>query len=250
MMSESTPTGEPPELANRLVVITGVGQRGQVGEAIARAFAERGAEVALMDVAEEAVRERARELREAGFVATAHAGDLRDAIGAEAQANEILAAHPNAGGKVYALINAAGGFAVTGPLDESDPSSWRHQFTISADTAYAATRAFLPALRAGRGSVVFFASAAALAGSDVGAVAAYTGAKSAVVALMRSVAQAEREHGVRANAVAPTAIRTASNVADMGESENYVSRESVADVLLFLCSDAARNVSGEVIRLA
>ena len=84
----------------------------------------------------------------------------------------------------------------------------------------------------------------------MGGIAAYAGAKSAVLALMRSVAQDERSHGVRANAVAPTAIRTASNIDDMGDKDSYVDRESVADVLLFLCSHAARNVNGQVVELA
>ncbi len=235
---------------NQLVVITGVGRPGQAGEAIARAFCEAGAHVALLDVSEEQVRARADELRALGFVATAHAGDLSDAVRAEAIAREVLAAHPSANGAVHALINAAGGFGMTGPLDTSDPAGWRKQFTISADTAYAATRAFLPALRAARGSVVYFASAAALPGGSTAGIAAYAAAKSAVLALMQSVAHAEAEHGVRANAVAPTAIRTASNVDSMGDKDSYVERESVADVLLFLCGRAARNVTGQVLRLA
>lgn len=233
-----------------LIVITGVGRAGQAGETIARAFCQAGAAVALLDVSEEQVTARAAELRAAGFVATAHAGDLSDAATAERLAQAVLAAHPSANGRVHALVNAAGGFGLTGALDTSDPAGWRRQFTISTDTAYAATRAFLPALRAARGSIVYFASAAALPGGSTGGIAAYAAAKSAVLALMQSVAEAEADHGVRANAVAPTAIRTALNLGSMGDRNRYVDRESVADVVLFLCSRAARNVSGQVLRLA
>ena len=67
---------------------------------------------------------------------------------------------------------------------------------------------------------------------------------------MRTVALDEKAHGVRANAVAPTAIRTATNLADMGDKSFYVERESVADAVAFLVSPAARNVSGQVITLA
>jgi NAD(P)-dependent dehydrogenase (short-subunit alcohol dehydrogenase family) len=237
------------ELAEQLVVITGVGRKGQAGEAIARAFCDAGAHVALVDLAEDQVQERAGALRELGFVATAHAGDLSDATAAEQIARDILAAHPSAKGKVQALVNAAGGFGFTGSLDTSDPAGWRTQFTISADTAYAATRALLPALRAARGSVVYFASAATLPGGSTAGIAAYAAAKSAVLALMQSVAQAEGDKGVRANAVAPTAIRTALNLGTMGDKDRYVDRESVADVVLFLCSRGARNVTGQVITL-
>jgi NAD(P)-dependent dehydrogenase (short-subunit alcohol dehydrogenase family) len=238
------------EYTGKLIVITGVGRKGQAGEAIARAFAAAGASVALLDLSASEVQDRAGELRADGFTATAHSGDLSDAAQATALASEVLAAHPAAKGAVHALINAAGGFGMTGPLDTSDPEGWRRQFLISADTAYAATRAFLPALRSARGAIVYFASAAALPGGKVGGIAAYAGAKSAVLALMHSVAQDEQANGVRANAVAPTAIRTASNIEAMGDKDSYVDRESVADVLLFLCGHAARNVSGQVLALA
>jgi NAD(P)-dependent dehydrogenase (short-subunit alcohol dehydrogenase family) len=67
---------------------------------------------------------------------------------------------------------------------------------------------------------------------------------------MRTVALDEEVNGVRANAVAPTAIRTATNVADMGDNADYVERESVADVVAFLASPLARNASGQVLVLA
>lgn len=233
-----------------LVVLTGVGRKGQAGETIARMFAERGAAVALLDISEEHVQARAHELRKAGFIATAHAGDLSNANVARELAANVHAAHPSARGAVHALINAAGGFGITGPLDESDPDDWHKMFTISAHTAYCATRAFLPALRQGKGSIVYFGSMASLPGGKAGGLAGYASAKSAVLTLMRSVAQDERKHGVRANAIAPVAIRTAQNIDDMGDKDSYVDRESVGDVLLFLCSHAARNVSGQLLELA
>jgi NAD(P)-dependent dehydrogenase (short-subunit alcohol dehydrogenase family) len=80
-------------------------------------------------------------------------------------------------------------------------------------------------------------------------MAAYAAAKSGVLALMRAVAEEERATGVRANALAPTAIRTAANLDSMGENVRYVEREEVADAVLFLCSDGASAISGQVIRL-
>jgi NAD(P)-dependent dehydrogenase (short-subunit alcohol dehydrogenase family) len=74
-------------------------------------------------------------------------------------------------------------------------------------------------------------------------------AKSGVLALMRAVAEDEREAGVRANALAPTAIRTARNLAEMGEGVAYVSREEVGAIVAWLCSDAARSITGQAIRL-
>ena len=54
---------------------------------------------------------------------------------------------------------------------------------------------------------------------------------------------------MRANAIAPTSIRTAANVGAMGESVRYIEREQVASVVTFLCSDAASAISGALLPL-
>ncbi|MGV3708113.1 MAG: SDR family oxidoreductase [Gemmatimonas sp.] len=238
------------EFANKLVVITGVGRAGQAGEIIARTFAERGATLALMDLQQTEVEARAADLTKAGFTVSAHAANLSDADAATTAANEVIAKHPSFNGSVHAVICAAGGFGMTGPIDASDPAAWHKQFLINLDTAYGTTRAFLPALRQGKGSLIYFVSAASLPGGKPAGMAAYNAAKSGVIALMNTVSVDEVENGVRANAVAPTAIRTATNMADMNDKTKYVERESVADVVAFLASNAARNVSGQVLRLA
>lgn len=239
------------DFTDRLVVITGVGRAGQVGEAIALGFAQRGASLALLDLMPAEVEARAAALTAQGFPVTAHAANLADGAAADQVAADVLrATQPQFGGAVHAVICAAGGFGMTGPLDESDPDAWHKQFTINLETAYHATRVFLPAVRKARGSFVYFGSAAVVPGGKSGGMAAYAAAKSGVLSLMRTVAEDERRNGVRANAVAPTQVRTAANLEDMGADKAYVERESVADVLAFLTSPMARNVSGQVITLA
>lgn len=239
-----------PDFSNRLVVVTGVGRAGQVGEALALGFAQRGATLALLDVQAAEAEARAASLTAQGFAASWHAANLADPEAAKSAAAEVIARHANFGGAVHAVVCAAGGFGMTGPLDSSDAAAWHKQFTINLETAYNATRAFLPAVRTARGSFVYFGSAAVLPGGRSAGMAAYSAAKSGVLALMRAVAADERAHGVRANAVAPTQVRTAANIADMGADKDYVERDSVADVVAFLASPLARNISGQVITLA
>jgi 3-oxoacyl-[acyl-carrier protein] reductase len=240
------------DFSNRLIVITGVGRAGQVGEAIAQYFATHGASLALLDLSLEQVKARADELTAQGFAnVSAHAANLSDPASAESAAAEVIWAHRAQGVKgVHAVVCVAGGFGMTGPLDEADPEAWAKQFTINLSTAFATTRAFLPAVRDAKGSFVYFGSVAATAGGNPAGMAAYAAAKSGVLTLMRAVALEEKPHGVRANAVAPTAIRTAANMADRGDKTDYVERESVADVVAVLASPLARNVSGQVLTLA
>ena len=122
--------------------------------------------------------------------------------------------------------------------------------TINLTTAYLVTRAFLPFVRSAKGAMVYFASEAALPGGKVGGISGYAAAKVGVLALMRAVAQEERANGVRANAVAPTSIRTAANVRSMGENARYVEREEVAAAVVYLCSEDASAVNGQVVALS
>ena len=232
------------ELAGRSIVLTGVGREGQVGEAVALAFAERGARVFLVDHSEPNVRARAEALVARGLRAASLAADLTDPAAAGAVADRVREA---TSGRVHAVVHLAGGFASSGPIAESDPAIWHRQLAMNATTAYMTARAFVPLLRNVKGSLVFFASEAVLPGAKSANLAAYVASKSAVVALMQVIAQEERVHGVRANAVAPTTIRTVDNVAAMGADAPMVTREAVADVVLWLCSDASRAVSGQLV---
>ena len=146
-------------------------------------------------------------------------------------------------------MNLAGGFGSSGPIAESDPAAFDRMFAINLKTAYLTTRAFFPLLRVARGSVVFFASEIVVEGSRSAGVSAYAAAKSAVVALMRSVADEGRDAGIRANALAPASIRTGTNEAAMGDKIRYIEREDVASVVAFLTSSEARAITGQVMRL-
>ena len=234
------------ELSGRSVVLTGVGREGQVGEAVARAFAERGARVYLVDRTEDQARARSDALNSAGLRSAALSADLSDPAAVDALAARVRDA---TSGRVHALVHLAGGFAASGPVADSDPGTWTRQVTINFTTTYLTARAFLPLVRPTKGAMVFFGSEAALPGARVAGIAAYAAAKGAVLTLVQAIAQEERDNGVRANALAPAAIRTAANIAEMGPDAAYVTREAVADVVLWLCSDAARAVTGQVVRV-
>ena len=233
-------------LDGKVAVLTGVSRPGQVGEVVARVLAERGASVVLIDRTGVEAEARATELRQRGLRATALHADLTDAAQLDAVARVVA----NDFGGVDALVNIAGGFSMSGKVSDSDPNAWARQLDIGLTTAYLTTRAFLPLVRERRGAIVFFASAAALPGGRIAEMSAYAVSKAGVVTLMRAVAQEERDTGVRSNALAPTAIRTATNMESMGGSARYVEREEVADAVQFLCfAPAAHSISGQVIQL-
>ena len=231
---------------NGVVVLTGIGKPGQTGEVVARAALAKGARLAVVSRTASEAEARAAALRTEGADVRGFPCDLSREEEVASLAGMVREAF---GEKVDALINMAGGFTMSGPVAESDFAVWQRQLSINLTTAYLATRAFLPALRAARGSIVYFSSAAALPGSRVARMSAYAASKSGVTALMQAVAQEESRHGIRANAVAPTSIRTAANVESMGSDSNYVERSEVASTVLWLCSEEASAVTGQVVEL-
>lgn len=234
--------------AGRTVVITGVGRAGQVGDLLARAFAREGAALALLGRTQTDVDARAMDTRAFGAEVVGIAADLTqdDAVGAAAQR---VAEFASRRGGVHALVHAAGGFGTLGAVGESERQKWDDMLTINLTTAYVTARAFVPFLRKTGGACVFFASAASLPGAKVANVAAYAAAKSGVIALMRAIAQEESANGVRANALAPSAIRTPENEAAMGKDARFVEPSQLTDMVLFLCSDGSSAVTGQVLAL-
>jgi NAD(P)-dependent dehydrogenase (short-subunit alcohol dehydrogenase family) len=240
-----------PAPANRFdgksVVVTGVGRAGQVGEVVARVFAQRGAAVAIIDRDGAGAESLAAAMRAEGLVVDAYGCDLTDAA---ATASAFTRISSNAGGRVDVLANVAGGFAPSGSVADSDPAVFRRQLAINLESAYGATRACIPLMRGSGGAIVFMSAAAVLPRGKVAGMAGYAASKAGVLALMRAVAQEERVNGIRANALAPTAIRTGANIDSMGAGVAYVERESVAEVIAFLSSREAANITGQVIELA
>ncbi|MGQ0647384.1 MAG: SDR family NAD(P)-dependent oxidoreductase [Gemmatimonadaceae bacterium] len=236
----------PATERRQVAVVTGVGRRGQVGEAVAIAFGSLGWQLVLIGRDGAEVSARADELRAQGWGATAHGCDLTDAGAVDEVARHVSAETPQG---VQALVCVAGGFAPGSNVADTSPDAWHRMFSVNLTTAFCTTRAFLPLIRTAHGAIVYFASAAALPGGKVSGMAAYSAAKTGVVTLMRAVALEEKGAGVRANALAPTSIRTVSNVASMGEDAAYVERETVAEWVVLLCSATSAAISGQVVKL-
>jgi NAD(P)-dependent dehydrogenase (short-subunit alcohol dehydrogenase family) len=227
------------DMQGRVAIITGVGDRGQAGFIIAQRFAAAGARL-LITARGETVHELAAEL---GADAVGVPADLT----IEADVDRLINTVRERFGRLDALINVAGGLTVTKPLAETSGEEWRREIQRNAETVLTTCRAALPMLRESRGSIVNFASPAGE--RAVKELGAYSAAKAAVIALTRAMALEELAHGVRVNAIAPGMMDTEQNRQSSSnpETAKFVSRESVAEVALFLASPVSRAVTGETI---
>lgn len=154
-------------------------------------------------------------------------------------------------GPVDGAALVAGGWRGGAPLhDPASADHWRSMLDSNLETARAALATLLPGMVARRqGSVVLIGSRAVERPWESAGAAAYAAAKSAAVALVQAAAAEVRESGVRINAVLPSTIDTEANRHAMpnADPERWVSTESLAGVIEFLLSDAARDVSGAAI---
>jgi NAD(P)-dependent dehydrogenase (short-subunit alcohol dehydrogenase family) len=228
-------------MTGKTVLVTGVGHAGQVGFALAEAFVKAGARVVAVDVSP-----RAEELaRELGGEQIGLQADLT----VRSNVETLMLAVQERCGALHAVVNAAGGLSVTKPLAETSEEEWHRELQRNSDTAFLVSTAALPLLRRTRGAIVNFAAPAGLrAQAQLGA---YSAAKAVVVALTRTLALEEKEQGVRVNAIAPGMIDTEQNRKSVENPDQvrWVSRAQIAQVVLFLCSDAASAITGETIHV-
>lgn len=229
------------DMTDRVVIVTGVGDRGQVGYAVARRFRDAGARVVIAGRTE-GVAELAQELGDADSV-HAVVADLT----VDADIDRLMAGVRERHGRLDVLINLAGGLSVMKPVADTTPEEWRAETARNVETALRMCRAALPLLRESGGAIVNFAAPAGE--RAVANLGAYSAAKAGVIALTRALAVEEKKHGVRVNAIAPGLADTDQNRAAMGEDVVFVPRDDIAAVALFLAGAGARGVSGETIHV-
>lgn len=172
------------------------------------------------------------------------AGDAADPEQAEA----AVAATLERFGSLDALVNIAGGFEMAGPVETQPEAVWRGQLRINLDTAWAMTRAALPPMRAaGRGSIVYVSSAAAL--RPFPGASAYIVSKAALLALMAAVDAEVRTHGLRVNTIVPKVVDTPRNRAENpgADYSRWTTGGELAAAIAWLCSDQSAPLSGATI---
>ena len=217
----------------KVIVITGAS--GALGKVVAGTAIARGARVAGIDHAAAATGPTAERLELGGV-------DLSDA----AQAAKAISAAASHFGRLDALINIAGSFSFE-TVSEGDPKTWQRLYTINVMTAVNASRAAIPHLIAsGAGRIINIGAMGAL--QAAAGMGPYAASKSGVHRLTEALA-AELKGKVTVNAVLPSTIDTPANRRDMPNADfsAWVTADELANVILFLASDAASAVTGALL---
>jgi NAD(P)-dependent dehydrogenase (short-subunit alcohol dehydrogenase family) len=224
---------------NQTVIVTGAS--GNLGKAVAQAFADLGANLVLVDLKRESLAAAFGSENDHQSFAPAN---LLEMAGASGVARAALARF----GRIDVLCNIAGGFRMGETVHETSDENWNFLFDINTRTLLHAVRAVVPHMvAAGGGKIVNVGAFAAQKG--VAQMGAYTAAKGTVIRMTEAMAAELREQHINVNCVLPTIIDTPENRAAMPKSDpaKWVAPADLANVIVFLASDAARAVHGAAV---
>jgi NAD(P)-dependent dehydrogenase (short-subunit alcohol dehydrogenase family) len=217
------------------------GAAGNLGRAVAAAFAEVGANLVLIDLNDDALKSVATK---GASSVLAQRADLADPASIAAAVDAAIKRF----GRIDALCNLAGGFAMGEKVHELPADKWDFMMELNAGSVLRMAQAVVPhMLKAGGGRIVNIGANSALGGkAEMGA---YIASKSAVIRLTETMAAELRGHNINVNCVLPSIIDTPQNRAAMPKADpaKWVAPAALADVLLFLCSPAARAIHGAAI---
>lgn len=243
---------ENPESPTILITGAGIG----IGAATARAFADAGCRVIVTDVLEEEGRSVASGIESEGGEAEYHHLDVTDT----GVVDSVVSGVQERYGPLHTVV-ANAGIAHRVPLTQLTDEKWDHTHDVDLKGVMRVCRAAAPAMReVGGGSMIAVSSIMGVAyGWDEHVQ--YSAAKAGVVGLVRGLAVELARDGVRVNGVAPGYIRTAQALSEehslgpegLEQAAEFIPMgrvgepDDIADVIVFLASEAARYITGQVL---
>ncbi len=222
------------DFEGQVVLVTGAG--GALGGGVVEAFVDGGATVAAADLVDPDEVDLPDDV-------TYYQGDFTDEESVSETVESVVEAHSG----IDALVNIAGTWRGGTPVDETDVETFDFLFDVNLKTMFLASKHALPHLReADGGAVVSVSARSSLEGGEGDSV--YRASKAGVRLITESIAEENRGE-VRANAIMPSVIDTPANREMMPDADHdsWPTPQEIAEVICFLCSDAAGVTSGAAV---
>lgn len=229
------------EFSNKVVVVTGAA--GNLGRAVAQAFAAHGAHLALLDLHVGGIEETIAAC--SGHAsASAFGCNLTEASAVASTIDAVIGAQ----GHIDVLANIAGGFTMGPLIQDTTDRDWDFMMDLNLRSVFHTCRSVIPGMLDNGGGRIINVSARA-AEQGKGRMGPYCASKAAVRTLTESLAAENRRDDINVNCILPGTIDTPQNRDAMPDADfaNWVPPAALADVVVFLASDAARCINGAAI---
>ncbi len=229
-------------LAGKVALITG--GTGALGREVTRAFVEAGARVVVTYVVDSEVAE-----------CRAYLGSRADAplflktdVTMEADVERLVRTVVGGLERIDILLSLVGGFVGGLSVAELPEGTWDQMLNLNLKSAFLCCKHVVPVMqRCGSGRIVTVSSRAAI--KVFPGISAYAAAKAGLLAFTETLASEVLKDGITVNAILPSVIDTPANRTGMPRADysTWVRPEEIARVLVFLCSEASREISGAAI---
>ena len=230
------------DFSGKVVLITGAA--GALGSAVARAFGDAGASLALVDNREGRLATLFADVKTPAETHFINGINLTDEASVQKMADDALAHF----GQIDALVNVAGGYRAGTPVHETPLDTWDFLLNLNARSVFLASRALIPHMLArGYGKIASVSAKVGLNGDKN--AGAYSVSKSAILRLTESMAAELQGTGINVNCILPRIIDTPANRRAMPNADygKWVTTQELANVLMFLCADVSSAVHGAAI---
>ncbi len=226
------------DFKDQVVIVTG--STGNLGRSVVRAFQAAGAHIVAPDRSEGKAKEVFPDLIDSPDHLVAEGIDVTNPDHINYLVQGILSRF----GRIDVLVNTVGGYRADGPLHETSFETWDFLVNLNARSVFTACKAVIPTmLEQGHGKIVNVGTRSALAAQGNDAV--YSASKSAVARMTESMAAEYKRLGIQVNAILPSALVSADDLKQ--DPTRGVTPDSVAQVILALCSDACSIINGALI---
>jgi len=229
-------------VTDRAVLITG--GTGALGRAVTGVFVEAGAAVAVTFRKESEVPETRAALASQGQAPIFIQADLS----IETEVQRAMESMAKRFGRIDILLHLVGGYQGDMPVAQTPEASWDQMLTINLKSVFLCCKHVVPIMQANHwGRIVTISSRAAV--KVFPGIAAYAAAKAGLLAFTEVLAAEVGGDGITVNSVLPSVIDTPANRRAMpgADPSPWVKPEEIARLMLYLCSDAAKEISGAAI---
>jgi len=228
-------------LKDKVAIVTGA--TGALGRVVTRRLVQNGAKILVLYRKEKALGELYEFLGDQGPNVTGFIGDATDSQSVQAFVKKAIDEH----GRIDILLNIVGAYSGGRVLVDTDEKTWDQMMNVNLKSAFLCSKAVLPHMMEQKyGKIVNVSARTAVQRGSRARSGAYAVSKAGVVTLTEALAEETKDYGIQVNCVMPSTIDTEANrrMLPKADFSKWVDPEEIAEVIMFLVSDASKPTSG------